>query len=221
MWVVLASAAILVTALTTPGPEHFDTAYGFLRTVLLVSRWSHGVWSQYPLIPWFGIAALGVLLGRAFATDRARTFRVLPWVGLAALALAVALRVLGGFGNLRAPRDGSWIEFLNVIKYPPSLVFTLLMVGGNLVLLAAIERGQWWRQAAGRILQTFGRAPLAFYVAHLWLFALLGALAFRHGTGYAAVYAIWAAGLPPLYAVTAWYSRFTAAKPPESWWRYL
>ena len=27
---------------------------------------------------------------------------------------------------------------------------------------------------AGRVLETFGRAPLAFYIAHLWLFALIG-----------------------------------------------
>ena len=220
-WVGLGVAAILVTALTTPGPDQFETPYGFLRTVFLVSRWSHGVWAQYPLVPWFGIAALGVVLGRAIAADRDRTFRALPWAGLAAIAVAVALRALGGFGNLRAPRDASWIEFLNVIKYPPSLVFTLLMVGGNLVLLGTIQRGRWWQHAAGRVLRTFGEAPLAFYVAHLWLFAVIGALAFREGTGYAAVYAIWLAGLLPLYGVAVWYRRFTAARPPSSWWHYF
>ena len=48
VWAALAAAALLSTALTTPGPEHFDTPYGFLRTVFFLSRWSHGVWSQYP-----------------------------------------------------------------------------------------------------------------------------------------------------------------------------
>jgi uncharacterized membrane protein len=221
VWALLAAAALLVTALTTPGPDEVGTLYGFPRSVLLISRWSHGVWSQYPLVPWFGVAALGVLLGRAIAADKARTYRALPWLGLASLTLAVALRAAGGFGNLRAPRDGSWIEFLNLIKYPPSLVFTLFMVGGNLLLLAVIERVQLWTSSAGRVLETFGRAPLAFYIAHLWLFALIGVAWFRQGTTYGVVYAIWLAGLVPLYVITRWYGGFTAAKPADSRWRYF
>lgn len=45
------------------------------------------------------------------------------------------------------------------------------MVGGNLLLLDAIERVQPWTSWLGRALETLGQAPLAFYIAHLWLFA--------------------------------------------------
>jgi uncharacterized membrane protein len=221
VWALLASAALLLTAATTPGPDQVDTAYGFARSVLMLSRWSHGFWSQYPIVPWFGIAALGVLLGRRFIRDTAGTFRVLPWLGFAALAMAVGLRVAGGFGNIRAPRDHSWIEFLNLIKYPPSLVFTLFMVGGNLVLLALIERASFATTVVGRIFETFGRAPLAFYIAHLWLFAIIGMAWFRQGTGYGVVYAIWLAGLVPLYFLTRSYAAFSAATPVDSRWRYF
>ena len=179
------------------------------------------MWSQYPLVPWFGIAALGVLLGRWIAADRPRAYRALPWMGAAALAAAMVLRATGGFGNLRAPRDGSWIEFLNVIKYPPSLVFTLFMVGGNLLALAAIERVRLWTTGVGRLLEVFGQSPLAFYIAHLWLFAAVGIAGFRQGTSYGVVYAIWLAGLVPLYMVTRWYGRFVSAKPAGSAWRYF
>jgi len=219
VWVLLAGSAILATALTTPGPEHFDTEYGFLRTVFMLSRWSHGVWAQYPFVPWFGITALGVLLGRWLIADQRRCMRALPWVGLGAIALGVVLRQAGGFGNLRAPRDASWIEFLNVIKYPPSLVLTLFMVGGNLVLLAAIERTRLWATVIGRILLVFGQAPLAFYVAHLWLFAMVGMIWFRRGTSYPAVYLVWLAGLVPLYVLTRWYRDFKHARPADSVWR--
>ena len=221
VWAALAAAALLSTALTTPGPEHFETPYGFLRSLFFLSRWSHGVWSQYPLVPWFGIAALGVLLGRWIAADRPRAYRALPWMGAAALAVAIVLRATGGFGNLRAPRDGSWIEFLNFIKYPPSLVFTLFMVGGNLLALAAIERVRLWTTGLGRLLEVFGQAPLAFYIAHLWLFAAVGIAGFRQGTSYGVVYAIWLTGLVPLYMVTRWYGRFVSAKPAASAWRYF
>ena len=142
-------------------------------------------------------------------------------MGIAALAAAMVLRATGGFGNLRAARDGSWIEFLNFVKYPPSLVFTLFMVGGNLLALAAIERGRPWTKGLGRLLEVFGQSPLAFYIAHLWLFAAVGIAGFRQGTSYGVVYAIWLAGLVPLYMVTRWYGRFVSATPAGSAWRYF
>ena len=219
VWALLAGVAILATALTTPGPDHFDTDYSFVRTVFMLSRWSHGVWSQYPVVPWFGIAALGVLLGRWLIADRRSCVRALPWVGLVALLAALALRAAGGLGNLRAPRDGSWIEFLNFIKYPPSLVFTLFMVGGNLLALAVFERTRAWTTRGGRLLLVFGQAPLAFYIAHLWLFATVGILWFRQGTSYVVVYLVWLGGLVPLYFLTRWYRDFKRAKPADSLWR--
>jgi len=221
VWALLALAAVLVAAVSTPAPEHFDSVYGLARSVLLLSRWSGGLWSQYPLVPWFGIAAMGVLLGRAIVADKARTYRALPWVGLAAITVAVVLRAAGGFGNLRTPRDRSWIEFLNLIKYPPSLVFTLFMVGGNLMALAVIDRVQLWTTGPGRMLETLGQAPLAFYIAHLWLFASIGVIGFRQGTSYGVVYIIWLAGLVPLYFFTAGYAKFIARKPAGSLWKYF
>jgi len=221
LWAILAGVAILATALTTPGPEHFDTEYGFARSVFMVSRWSHGVWSQYPFVPWFGITAIGVLLGRWLIADRRACFRAIPWIGLAAIAAAVALRAAGGFGNLRAPRDGSWIEFLNVIKYPPALVFTLFMVGGNLLLLSMFERLRVWATRGGAILLVFGQAPLAYYIAHLWLFASVGMIWFRQGAGYGVVYLIWILGLVPLYAFTRWYRGFKMTRPADSLWRFF
>lgn len=219
VWALLAVGALLATALTTPGPEHFDTPYSFARTVLMLSRWSHGVWSQYPVIPWFGTAALGVLFGKWIVADRRAAFRSLPWIGLSAVAAALALRAYGGFGNLRAPRDGSWIEFLNFIKYPPALVFTLFMVGGNVFVLAGIERAQLWTNRVGQVLRVFGQAPLAYYLAHLWLFAIVGAVGFRNGTGYLTVYLVWVVGFVPLYFLARWYRDFKMGKSADSLWR--
>lgn len=219
VWALLAAAALLATALTTPGPEQFETPYGFARTVLMLSRWSHGVWSQYPVIPWFGTTALGVLFGKWIVDNRRAAFRSLPWIGLSAVAAALAVRASGGFGNLRDPRDSSWIEFLNFIKYPPALVFTLFMIGGNLLVLAGIERTQLWTHRAGRVLRVFGQAPLAFYIGHLWLFAIVGAIWFRAGTGYLTVYLVWVAGCVPLYFLARWYRDFKMGKSADSLWR--
>ncbi|MBI2680140.1 MAG: DUF1624 domain-containing protein [Candidatus Solibacter usitatus] len=221
VWAVLATAALLGSALTTPGPPDVATPYSFLRTLLMISRWSHGVWVQYPIIPWFGTAALGVLFGRWIVHDRAAAFRSIRWIGLGAVLAAIALRAYGGFGNIRPPRDGSWIEFLNFIKYPPALVFTLFMLGGDLLLLDLIERTRLGRMKLGRLLQVFGQVPLAYYLAHLWLFAIVGAIWFRQGAGYLAVYIIWIAGLVPLYFITRWYRDFKMAKSADSLWRFF
>ncbi len=221
VWAVLAAGAILGTALSTPGPADFSTDYSFLRTVLLISRWSHGVWSQYPIIPWFGIAALGVLFGRWMVADSRAALRSAPWIGLGAMLVAIILRAAGGFGNVRPPRDASWIEFLNFIKYPPALVFTLFMLGGNLIVLDLLERARPNATRLGQFVMVFGQAPLAFYLAHLWLFAIIGAVGFRRGTTYQVVYLIWLAGLIPLYWFTRWYRDFTRTKPADSVWRFF
>ncbi len=74
---------------------------------------------------------------------------------------------------------------------------------------------------AGRILRVFGQAPLAYYVAHLWLFAIVGIIGFRQGAGYGVVYAIWVAGLVPLYFATRSFRDFKMARPADSIWRFF
>jgi hypothetical protein len=53
------------------------------------------------------------------------------------------------------------------------------------------------------------------------MFAVIGALWFRHGTGYLGVYLIWAAGLISLYFFTRWYRDFKMAKSTDSFWRFF
>ncbi len=218
-WAAVAVGSLLASAVLTPGPEAIATPYGFLTRLLLIPGLTHHIWVQYPVVPWFGITALGVLFGRWITHDRTKAFASLPWIGLGALAAAIALRAYGGFGNIRAPRDTSWIEFLNFIKYPPALVFTLFTLGVNVLILAVMDR---WQERVGRmtqVLQVFGQAPLAFYLAHLWLYALIGAAAFRDGAGYLTVYLVWAVSWWPLYVVTRRYRDFNQATTVDSYWR--
>lgn len=218
-WAALAVTALTASAVLTPGPEGLLVPHGFLTRLLLIPGLTHHIWIQYPVVPWFGITALGVLFGRWVVHDRAKAFASLPWMGVCAVAVALALRAYGGLGNIRVPRDTSWIEFLNFIKYPPALVFTLFTLGVNVLVLALMD---WMQERMGRIgqwLQVFGQAPMAFYLVHLWLFALIGAAAFRDGAGYATVYAVWIASLWPLYVVTRRYRDFKQATAIDSYWR--
>lgn len=218
-WAAFAVGALLASAVLTPGPEGLNTPHSFLMRLLLIPGLANHIQIQYSVIPWFGIAALGVLFGRWVVQDRAKAFASLPWIGFLALAAAIALRANGGFGNIRAPRDTSWIEFLNFIKYPPALVFTLSTLGVNVLILSLMDRIGERMGRVGQWLQVFGQAPMAFYLAHLWLYALVGALAFRDGAGYLSVYVVWIASWWPLYVVTRRYRDFKQTKAVDSYWR--
>ena len=98
------------------------------------------------------------------------------------------------------------IDFLNVTKYPPSLLFMLMTLGPAAILCASADR---MPSAIKRPLIVFGRAPFAFYVAHLYLIHTL-AVAFGVVQGFDAreflTYAFffpkgYGVGLPGVYVV--------------------
>jgi hypothetical protein len=101
----------------------------------------------------------------------------------------------------------SALSFVNTQKYPPSLLFLLMTLGPALILLTALEyaRGTW-----ATIVETFGRVPFLFYVAHIVLAHLAAgivALATGHGleilTNVFVFYPRdWGFGLPVVYV--AW-----------------
>ena len=81
------------------------------------------------------------------------------------LTLFVILRALDGFGNIRLRANDGWIEFLNVVKYPPSMTFTLLTMGVNLLLLGLFSWTGKLKVALFQPLAVFGRTPLFFYLS--------------------------------------------------------
>lgn len=208
---------LLCSALVPQLDYSFASGPLWLR-FLLFPGISSSVIVLYPLLPWLGICGLGIAYGEWLRSggssdgDRERPLRSAPLLGLLMIGLAIALRAGRGFGNLAFPRDGSLIEFLNFVKYPPALVFALFMIGVNLLLLGALR----WRVP---VLRVFGQAPLCFYLAHLYLYALVGVLFFRTPTSLPGMYPVWLAGLVPLYFLCRWYRGFKERKPVDSLFR--
>ena len=96
-----------------------------------------------------------------------------------------------------------------------NLVFLLLTMGINLCLLSLLERSPAWLRRDEHPLVVFGQTALVFYVAHLYLYAVMG-LAFPDGATRAVMYLLWFAGLVLLYPLCRAYRSFKRRAAPES-----
>jgi uncharacterized membrane protein len=130
--------------------------------------------TSYPLLPWIGVIALGFAAGPWFQADvpALKRQRRLLGVGLAAVLGFLVLRAFNGYGQAQAwvAQDDALhtaMSFLNITKYPPSLMFLLLTLGLGACLLALVERAA--SAAWVRVLCVFGAAPMFFYLLHLYV----------------------------------------------------
>ena len=94
-------------------------------------------------------------------------------------------------------------------------------MGVNLLLLGLFGLASAKAQRFLRPLAVFGRAPLFFYVVHLFLYAVLGLWLTPGGTTIAGMYPYWLAGLLLLFPLTWWYGRWKHRQPPNSILRFL
>ena len=213
------AAGVFLTQLLIPGPESVSRLYHpFLRALLIPGQTGGGL-VKYPVIPWLGVALLGIALGRRMIRDPKGAFRLAFLSGAGALVLFPIVRFIGWpVGDFHPPAGPGWIAFLNLTKYPPSLAFLLVTLGIDLLLLAFLSRREEILKRFGKPLLVFGRTALFFYVIHLYIFALIG-LAFPKGGTLGWTYFFWAGGLVILYFLCSRYARFKARNAPDSLWR--
>ncbi len=125
----------------------------------------------YPLIPWVGVMALGYVAGEmVFREDRAAGRR-LAVIGALMIAALAVLRGMNGYGEPSVRLvDGDPVlvamSFLNLTKYPPSLMYLLMTLGPALIALSLLRRA---RGPIADVFVTFGRVPFLFYVLHIYL----------------------------------------------------
>ncbi len=162
----------------------------------------------YPLLPWLAIMMLGHAFGTRLLRLRAEGRSAVPTLvgwGVGALAVFVAVRGANGYGNMLLPREGgSLAQWLHVSKYPPSMSFVAMTLGGMLLALAVLVRREERRPvdapppSPDGPLVVFGQTALFFYLAHFVVilgFARLAGLAFALGDEGGGLAAAWWGGL--------------------------
>jgi hypothetical protein len=124
------------------------------------------------------------------------------------------------------------MAFLATTKYPPSLLYLLMTLGPAAIVCAYAER---LPPRVREVLLTYGRAPLAFYVAHLYLIHGLTLFVglvqgfevqqfltqYRfypkgYGVCLVGVYVIWIGVVAVLYPVCRWVAAVKARR--SDWW---
>ncbi len=191
----------IVQLILVPGPMGHHTVY-------------------YTLFPWIGFCLIGLLFGKQLYKDRRSTIARLPAMIVAGLVLFFLLRLMGGFGNLRPSVSNDWMSFLHLTKYPPSIVFSLLMLSLNFAVLYIFEKLDNFVSDKGSFLLVFGRSALFFYVVHhfIYIAMMMGGL---RNLSLPRMVVFWIIGLLIAYPMCKAYSSFKRNKPSESLWRLL
>lgn len=195
---------------------------------------NHVLFLAYPLIPWIGVTAVGYALGALWDLDADRRRALLLRLGLGAIALFLVLRGLNLYGDPQPwspQRSGVFtvLSFINLNKYPPSLLFLLMTLGPVMLALRALDGARV--PAVLRPAHTVGTVPMFYYLAHivvLHLAAVAACLA-RYGSirpavesptldrfpitqlpGWPAslpvVYLVWVGVVVVLYPACLWYA---------------
>jgi uncharacterized membrane protein len=172
-------------------------------------------------LPWLELVVFGLAFGRWLSEHPRRAFIRGRTIGAACLIAFVAIRFSGGFGNIRPQMDDTWIGFLNLTKYPPSIAYTLLTMSINLILLWAFSQVDIGGKKILQVVAMYGRAPLLFYLAHLFLYIGMAYALVPHGTSLVAMYPLWLLGLLILYPLCSWYGRLKQRQPACSVLRFL
>lgn len=187
----------------------------------------------YPLIPWCAVMSLGYVMGALYEWAPASRTRFLIRAGAAMIIAFVLLRYFNLYGNptpwtVQRSAAMTVASFLNVLKYPPSLMYLLMTLGPAFIALALFERV---RGALARAIEIYGRVPMFYYVVHIfvihtlaYLFAVvqggradfinLDVASFPkwYGASLAGVYVAWAAVVVILYFPCRWYANLKARR---------
>lgn len=203
---------------------------------------------QYPLIPWIGLMAVGYCFGQLYTKEFVPQIRK-NWLlnmGFASIGVFLLLRSTNLYGDLvpwsvQDTTAKSIMSFLNVTKYPPSLLYFCITLGPAFLFLYAFETT---KNKLTDFFLVFGRVPLFYYFLHMLvihIFAIAGILIFggnwqdmildaesflngnlaSYGYSLFVVYLVWIGIVLFLYTFCKKYMLYKANNKDKWWLSYL
>jgi uncharacterized membrane protein len=195
----------------------------------------------YPLIPWIAVMSAGYAFGSLYRRPEAERKKILYRIGAAVSVGFIVIRAINIYGDPskwshQATGMRTFLSFLNLSKYPPSLLYLMMTIGPALIFLAFFDERR--RGAISKIFITYGRVPLFFYIGQ-WITAhtlaliagkiagkptdyLFNNIAFsppwspNSGFGIGMTYILWILGAALLYPLCKWYAGVKARR--TDWW---
>ncbi len=147
------------------------------RAAVIPLNASHLIIIGYSFLPWTGLMILGYCCGKLFTAQTDPVFRkkIFLRLGLGLVGLFIILRFINKYGDPFpwAPQKNSvitFLSFMNVNKYPPSLIFCCMTIGPALTGLALMENVQ---NRVTAFFTIYGRVPLFYFIMHFLLIHLL------------------------------------------------
>ncbi len=199
----------------------------------------------YPIIPWIAVMALGYYFGGYYDhhIDGKRRQKLFNLIGILAIVAFLLIRWTNAYGDLLKwePYETATqtvMSFFNLTKYPPSLLYLLVTLGGTFLFLANTEN---FRGKSADVFATFGRVPFFYYILHLYFIRTL-ALIVAGLTGYGwtlmvqttfdpdlkdfgfdlwIVYFIWIGIIFMLYPLCKWFDDYKKNHREKWWLSYL
>ncbi len=231
------------------GRNSFPVWWQFVHRGGFIPLWgNHALGIFYPFLPWSGLMMLGYCCGKVFSdTEAEKRNKILLWMGIAALVLFVIMRAVDVYGDPLSwseQKDGlrTLFSFMNVQKYPPSLLFMFATIGPALIFLALVRNTN---NRIAKIISVYGRVPFFYYILHFYILHIIAIIVYLsrghslaegvaglpnfpfkfvvpgEGFGLGMVYLIWIAVIILLYPLCKWYDRYKMNHKEKWWLSYL
>lgn len=202
----------------------------------------------YPFLPWAGLIMLGYCCGKLFTRmNVVRRNKILLRIGFGAILLFIVLRFMNVYGDPRPWREQStslktFFVFMNVEKYPPSLLFLCATIGPMLIVLSFLDKMKGWFVNFAMVI---GRVPLFYFVVHFYIlhaaqiityfarghsfregFKGVEGLPFKFaapGEGFSLgiTYLVWIAAIILMYPLCKRFDRYKTNHKEKKWLSYL
>ena len=207
---------------------------------------NHFIAIIYAFLPWTGIMFLGYAMGKLYQPEvvAAERKKKLLLIGSGLILVFIVLRMINEYGDpvhwsTQRNTLSSFLSFMNVHKYPPSIMYACITLGPGILFLSVSEE---WAGKLSSIIRVYGSVPFFYYIVHIYLNHLIEVFAFFL-SGYGAkdivtpnfpflfrppqfgfdlwvVYCIWVLLIVVLYPLCKRYSAYK--RTHSQWWlRYL